>query len=119
MNTPLHIPELLIESLRHTAGFDEAAFREAHVQHPAIVSYRVNPLKNFGGIAFAEKAARVPWCALGHTLPERPQFVFDPVFHAGGYYVQEASSMFLEQAITQHAPTGGPLTVLDLCAAPG
>ncbi|MBL7727582.1 MAG: hypothetical protein JNM68_07855, partial [Dinghuibacter sp.] len=64
-------------------------------------------------------AARVPWCALGHTLPERPQFVFDPVFHAGGYYVQEASSMFLEQAITQHAPIGGPLTVLDLCAAPG
>lgn len=115
----LQIPELLIKSLQHTAGFNEAAFREAHLQHPAIVSYRVNPFKNFGGISFAENAEPVPWSQMGHTLTTRPQFVFDPVFHAGGYYVQEASSMFLEQAIVQNTTPGEPLTVLDLCAAPG
>jgi NOL1/NOP2/fmu family ribosome biogenesis protein len=52
-------------------------------------------------------------------LLERPYFTFDPLLHAGVYYVQEASSMFLEQALRQTANLSGPLRVLDLCAAPG
>ena len=56
---------------------------------------------------------------MGYYLAERPSFVFDPLFHAGTYYVQEASSMFLEQAIRQTTDLGRPLRVLDLCAAPG
>jgi valyl-tRNA synthetase len=35
-------------------------------------------------------------------LDERFTFTFDPLFHAGCYYVQEASSMFLEQALKQY-----------------
>jgi NOL1/NOP2/fmu family ribosome biogenesis protein len=46
-------------------------------------------------------------------------FTLDPLFHAGAYYVQEASSMFLELALRQSADLTAPLTVLDLCAAPG
>ena len=46
-------------------------------------------------------------------------FTLDPAIHAGAYYVQEASSMFLEQAVRQHVPANEPLRVLDLCAAPG
>ncbi len=42
-----------------------------------------------------------------------------PSLHAGVYYVQEASSMFLEEALRQTADLGRPLRVLDLCAAPG
>ena len=50
-------------------------------------------------------------------LPARsPSFTFDPLFHAGAYYVQEASSTFLEQAIRSHVKT--PVRCLDLCAAP-
>ena len=49
----------------------------------------------------------------------RPSFTFDPLFHAGCYYVQEASSMFLEQALKQTVDLSQPLKVLDLCAAPG
>ena len=60
----------------------------------------------------------VPWCRTGRYLPERPPFTFDPRLHAGAYYVQEASSMFVEQAVSQHLGSG-PVVALDLCAAPG
>jgi len=60
---------------------------------------------------------RVPWSESGYYLPERPAFTFDPLLHAGCYYVQEASSMFLEQAISQYVKS--PVVYLDLCAAPG
>lgn len=61
----------------------------------------------------------VPWTSNGYYLPERPSFTFDPGFHAGSYYVQEASSMFVEQAIRQLIPGQTGLHVLDLCASPG
>ena len=43
---------------------------------------------------------------------------FRPLFHAGCYYVQEASSMFVEQALRRYVGEG-PVVMLDLCAAPG
>ncbi len=61
----------------------------------------------------------VPWSSYGYYLPERPIFTFDPLLHAGVYYVQEASGMFLEQAMKQCIDLSQPLRVLDLCAAPG
>jgi len=61
----------------------------------------------------------VPWTNNGFYLSSRPSFTFDPLFHAGCYYVQEASSMFLEQALKQTVDLSKPLRVLDLCAAPG
>ena len=68
------------------------------------------------GVSFT---TQVPWAQDGFYLSERPSFTFDPLFHAGCYYVQEASSMFLEQAVKQTLDLSGPLKVLDLCAAPG
>lgn len=69
---------------------------------------------------------RVPWSSCGYRLPQRVAFTFDPLFHAGGYYVQEPSSMFVEQALQQALQglaeaSGGAVAplVLDLCAAPG
>lgn len=59
----------------------------------------------------------VGWCELGQYLPQRPNFTFDPLFHAGLYYVQEASSMFIYHIIQQLVKT--PVRMLDLCAAPG
>jgi NOL1/NOP2/fmu family ribosome biogenesis protein len=59
----------------------------------------------------------VPWSGQGYYLDERPSFTFDPLFHAGYYYVQEASSMFIEHVVRKLIPT--PVTCLDLCAAPG
>lgn len=71
--------------------------------------------------AVSSELEPVPWCRDGYFLPNRPAFTFDPLFHAGCYYVQEAASMFLDhvlrhlrQPFPQHSST-----VLDLCAAPG
>lgn len=65
------------------------------------------------------KTFPIPWTSLGFYLEQRPSFTFDPLFHAGNYYVQEASSMFLEQAILQLTKREAPLHALDLCASPG
>jgi len=68
-------------------------------------------------------AAPVPWCEYGFYLPTRPNFTFDPLLHAGLYYVQEASSMFLGHVLRELSHTGWTLGegayALDLCAAPG
>lgn len=84
------------------------------------VSIRLNEDK-LGGSSFSLFRASfrpVPWAGTGFYLPDRLTFTFDPLFHAGCYYVQEAASMFVEQALRRY--TGDvPVTMLDLCAAPG
>ena len=80
------------------------------------MSVRLNPLKKNERLA---AAPRVPWSEWGRYLSDRPVFTLDPLFHAGSYYVQEASSMFLGQAMKQSVDLEKPLNVLDLCAAPG
>ncbi|MGQ8338212.1 methyltransferase RsmF C-terminal domain-like protein [Sunxiuqinia sp. A32] len=77
-------------------------------------SIRINDKK----FKFAEHLAKIPWSDFGFFLNKRPSYVFDPLWHAGAYYVQEASSMFLEQAFKQ-IEIDHPKLVLDLCAAPG
>ena len=64
--------------------------------------------------------SQVPWCAEGYYLNDRPQFTFDPLLHAGCYYVQEASSMFVTHILrnVQWSMVNGQCA-LDLCAAPG
>jgi len=94
--------------------WEEAAFTEAH-QSPVPTSIRLNPFKP-ADIPFESK---VPWSTYGRYLQERPRFTLDPLFHAGAYYVQEASSMLIEQAFRQIADTSKPIKALDLCAAPG
>lgn len=60
---------------------------------------------------------RVQWMDGAVYLDHRPQFTMDPLLHQGCYYVQEASSMFLAQALKKCV--SGPVRALDLCAAPG
>jgi len=83
---------------------------------PSPVSIRINPAK-WDHIPANSKP--VPWSTYGYYLKERPSYTLDPLFHAGCYYPQEASSMFLEQVVMQTSDLSGPLMVLDLCAAPG
>ena len=101
--------------MRAQLGADYAAFEIALTQ-PTPVSIRVNPRKNAFDTSDLEQ---VPWCAEGYYLPERPSFTLDPLFQAGAYYVQEASSMLLYQALNQTVNLTRPLKILDLCAAPG
>ena len=86
---------------------------------PACVSVRLNPFKPCPS---PEGAVRVPWCEWGYTLDERPSFTLDPLFHAGAYYVQDASAMYVGYVLRSLPPIRRGLKglkVLDLCAAPG
>ena len=105
-----------IESLRGTNGFKEDAFVKVHESDERVTSIRINPFKKYEIVNLKSKT---PWTKHGYYLETRPSFTFDPLFHAGCYYVQEASSMFLEQALKQTVDLSQPLKVLDLCAAPG
>ncbi|MCD6013133.1 MAG: methyltransferase [Flavipsychrobacter sp.] len=111
----MDLPVSLLQELRSVKGFDEPAFIAAHQQTP-LTSVRTNPAKDIG--LFAENE-RVPWCCNGVYLTERPIFTLDPAYHAGAYYVQEASSMFLHHLLKGIIDGRSGLRVLDLCAAPG
>lgn len=87
---------------------------------PASVSVRLNPFKR--GCSLQGRA--VPWSEHGVLLEQRPQFTLDPMFHAGAYYVQDSSSMFVGHVFRKllsemSTQSSRPLRVLDLCAAPG
>jgi 16S rRNA C967 or C1407 C5-methylase (RsmB/RsmF family)/NOL1/NOP2/fmu family ribosome biogenesis protein len=101
--------------MREQLGMRWDDFSAAH-QQPSPVSIRLNPAKQQSPPA---GALPVPWTTSGYYLNERPSFTLDPLFHAGAYYVQEASSMFLEQAFRQVVDAQKAINVLDLCAAPG
>ncbi len=80
-------------------------------------SIRLNPFKCKEG-EDAVDGEPIPWCpTTGRYLSTRPNFTFDPLLHAGKYYVQEASSMFVDLVIRQLVHE--PVMMLDLCAAPG
>jgi len=115
------LPQSFISSLKGSPGFDEQAFLQTHELKESITSIRINTNKSFleKPSSFFEEASPIAWCEDGHYLIERPMFVLDPLWHAGAYYVQEASSMFLHYALKQIAPNAGSMHVLDLCAAPG
>lgn len=113
----MQIPQELIDSLKKINHFDQEAFVNVHAHPQQITSVRINPAK-FSTLDFSLEE-KVPWTEYGYYLPARPSFTFDPLFHAGCYYVQEASSMFLEQAFRQAVDLNAAVKVLDLSAAPG
>ena len=80
-----------------------------------VVSIRLND--KIDCLTFDADTEEVPWHEDGYYLSKRPQFTLDPLFHAGCYYVQEASSMFLGEVLNQHVKRDS--IVLDMCAAPG
>jgi 16S rRNA C967 or C1407 C5-methylase (RsmB/RsmF family) len=116
----LKLPPQLLRSLQGIPGFDERTFVQVHESGEQVTSIRINPAKPLPTPDSRLPAlSPVPWSSFGYYLAERPSFTFDPRFHAGAYYVQEASGMFLEQALKQTVDLSRSVKVLDLCAAPG
>lgn len=109
---PIKLPSEFIKYTSSLLGQEEYNRLEAALSSQQPVSIRINPFKPID-----IEGTPVAWCPEGRYLPERPSFTFDPLFHAGCYYVQEASSMFLGHAV--RSCVNGPVIALDLCAAPG
>lgn len=118
------LPAAFRSQMQTLLGADSEAFFKA-LEQASPVSLRLNPAKFSSGQEDrlpARSTETVPWCPWGRYLDVRPSFTLDPAFHAGAYYVQEASSMFLWTVMREalgHLDTTAPLTALDLCAAPG
>lgn len=112
----MNLPQEFIQYTANLFGSQRwERFEQSFVQEAA-VSVRINPWKAKGEVLFPQ-AEPVPWCEGAFWLKERPLFTRDPRFHAGVYYVQEAGSLFLDYVL-RHWITG-PVSALDLCAAPG
>ncbi len=94
---------------------EEAGYFFESLSKPFISSVRLNMLKP--SAAFSNDDA-IEWCPNARYLEVRPSFIEDPLLHAGAYYVQESSSMFLD-AVIRNLPIPENALALDLCAAPG
>ncbi|MCU0456691.1 MAG: RsmB/NOP family class I SAM-dependent RNA methyltransferase [Bacteroidales bacterium] len=109
------LPGDFIERIRFQPYLDQDVLIKA-LEEPAPVSVRINTGKWSHIPAGAEP---IPWCVNGYYLNERPSYTLDPLFHAGCYYPQEASGMFLEQVFRQLFRGEEFTRALDLCGAPG
>ena len=132
----VQLPAVFTEKTRLLMGEERfERYLQSFEEEPP-VSIRLNPMKaspnpSKGRGVRVLDGEQVPWCRHADYLKQRPNFTMDPLFHAGCYYVQEASSMFLDEVLRQTSPIpsqGGephssPLgrlgEALDMCAAPG
>ena len=126
----MQLPEDFIREMRQLMGEERFNSYLEAFEEEAPVSIRLNVTKRrfFCDIpgdvtkepSLCYTASDVPWCEEGYYLEGRPQFTFDPLFHAGCYYVQEAASMFITHVLRSLFTLHSSLfTALDLCAAPG
>lgn len=113
----MFFPEKFIYKIRDLLQSDYEAFLKA-LEGEAPVSIRFNADK-FPEIHDWRNYEKVAWCENAIYLDKRPLFTLDPLLHAGAYYVQEASSMFLGEVFKNLSFDTDALCVLDMCAAPG
>lgn len=141
MSNHIKLPAEFLNHTEAVMGAERfARFLSAMDEEPP-VSIRLNPKKvrplstepcthNHEQCAMDYALSQVPWCQYGLYLPHRPNFTFDPLLHAGCYYVQEAASQFvvhclqyvMESIVSQQSADAEPCALqlaLDLCAAPG
>ncbi|MDX9811622.1 MAG: rRNA cytosine-C5-methyltransferase [Bacteroidales bacterium] len=109
------LPGRFIERIREQPYLNAGSLIEA-LEKPSVACIRTNPLK---WDHIPADSTRVPWCLTGWCLDARPSYTLDPLFHAGCYYPQESSSMFLEEVFRQLLNGRKGLRILDLCGAPG
>lgn len=127
----MQLPNDFILQMKDIIGDENSRRLCDALAEKATVSIRLNRAKT-SDIPFDTDTVGKPvaWCNDGFYLKERPLFTLDPLFHAGAYYVQEASSMFLSHVVGTllgkitadddiEKTDLAPLAILDMCAAPG
>lgn len=125
----IRIPESFLENICIEFGEPQAGRLSELLNSTSPVTVRVNPMK----VGDRQEILDLPVDSsvkmegrseFGRVLKSRPVFTLDPLFHAGCYYVQEASSMAIESCkeiydTLQSDSADGKVRILDLCAAPG
>ncbi|WP_293885284.1 methyltransferase RsmF C-terminal domain-like protein [Sphingobacterium sp. UBA1498] len=111
------LPNALVKKLGVNPLFDKDAFIKVHEEGIRATAIRLNPNK-LEECPFDNKG-KVPWCNAAYYLQDRPVFTLDPLFHAGAYYPQDASSMFIDYIIQRLKLNLHAVRALDLCGAPG
>ena len=127
----MQLPNDFILQMKDIIGDENSRRLCDALAEKATVSIRLNRAKT-SDIPFDTDTVGKPvaWCNDGFYLKERPLFTLDPLLHAGAYYVQEASSMFLNHVVGTllgkrtadddiEKTDLAPLAILDMCAAPG
>jgi 16S rRNA C967 or C1407 C5-methylase (RsmB/RsmF family)/NOL1/NOP2/fmu family ribosome biogenesis protein len=115
----LMLPQAFTDNMKVILGSEYSDF-ESSLHEVAPVSIRINKSKlSSAKFSIFDSQISIDWCSTGIYLEQRPSFTLDPLFHSGGYYVQEAASMFVEQCANTVRRYGNVDYVLDLCAAPG
>jgi 16S rRNA C967 or C1407 C5-methylase (RsmB/RsmF family)/NOL1/NOP2/fmu family ribosome biogenesis protein len=110
----IQLPSAFESQMLKLLGVAEFEQFKTAINQPSRTSIRLNPAKTFSP---SWPKTQIPWSSQGYFLQERPSFTLDPAIHAGAYYVQEASSMFVEHILSSlEIPKG---VFLDLSAAPG
>lgn len=120
------LPPAFVDSVKDELGSKEGDALAAALDEVPSVSIRINRKKVEDVGEFMTRftpygPSPVEWCRSGFYLEQRPDFILDPLLHAGCYYVQEAASMIYEPIVEWIIGADRPssMTVLDLCAAPG
>lgn len=117
----MDLPIPFIDYTRSLIGDEEYDKLYTSLQAEPLVTIRLNRAK-CDDEAYSKLRSmykQVPWCEDAFYLNRRLTFTFDPLFHAGYYYVQEASSMFVGYVLSRYLDKEESVTMLDLCAAPG
>lgn len=122
------MPAGFISRMEGLIGEAETKLLADAIEDDPSVSIRINKKKVKDVETFMKRFAEygpspVPWCKSGFYLERRPDFILDPLLHAGTYYVQEAASMayedLVENILKETEVSGRPILMADLCAAPG
>ena len=139
------LPSDFINLMRQHLGDEQATALFQGLNEPPTVSVRLNPRKSAHLVPSPTLNDPVPWCPDAYYLDGHKAFTFDPLFHAGVYYVQDASSMYLAEILQKYMGKpegwggnslppleeqegwggnslphlGETVGALDLCAAPG
>lgn len=115
----MNIPEEFNANIKAQFGNEtgQKLIDSLSVEPTTSVRLNMAKVRRYSKVEFTPTLPSVAWCSTGFYLDNRIKFTFDPLFHAGAYYVQEASSMFIERIISKYITSD--VVALDLCAAPG
>ncbi len=111
-----NLPESFLNRMQSKLNQNEFDLFQSAYEIQLPQSIRLNPKKR---ISEFQDLSAVPWFRDGKFLNEKRQFITDPLWHAGAYYVQEPSSMILGEIFKSLFTKEKPKRALDLCAAPG